>query len=285
MRQNYSAVLLRYVHDVASGEFVNVGVVVFSPDAKYLGCLCTQRYGRVSQLFGDGHVNGPHLKGVLRWVQSRIDELGSRLAGELDLGQKPQALTDALGAVLPRDDSSLQWSQEMGGLTANPERTLEELYVRFVERYEHTAARKGREDDDVWRPFKTALQTERVLVHLKPHLIQGSDYEYNFSHAWRNGRWNVYEPISLDLLDAESIKEKAVRWLGRAQSLGDAEEKFKLYALLGLPSDDRLRPACIKAQNIMHKMNVPHDFVREDEAADLARSVAIEIVQSPVPKD
>jgi hypothetical protein len=285
MRQSYSAVLLRYVHDVAAGEFVNVGVVVFSPDAKYLNCLCTQRYGRVSQLFGDGHVNGPHLKGVLRWVQSRIDELGSRLAGELDLGQKPQALTEALVAVLPRDDSSLQWSQEMGGLTANPERTLEELYFRFVERYEHTAARKGREDEDVWRPFKVALQTERVLGHLKPHLIQGSDYEYNFTHAWRNGLWNVYEPISLDLLDAESIKEKGVRWLGRAQSLGDAEEKFKLYALLGAPSDDRLRPAYIKAKNIMHKMDAPHDFVREDEVADLARSLALEIVRSPVPKD
>jgi hypothetical protein len=33
MRQSFSAVLLRYVHDVASGEFVNVGVVVFSADA------------------------------------------------------------------------------------------------------------------------------------------------------------------------------------------------------------------------------------------------------------
>jgi len=284
MRQSYSAALLRYVHDVTAGEFVNVGVVVFSPEVKYLGCLCTQRYGRASQLFGDGRVSGTHLKGVLRWVQSRIDELGSRLAGELDLGQKPQALTDALASVLPRDDSSLQWSQEMGGLTANPERTLEELYSRFIERYEQAPVRKGREDEDVWRPFKAALQTERVLGYLKPHLIQGRDYEYNFSHAWRNGQWNVYEPISLDLLDAESIKEKAVRWLGRAQSLSDAEEKFKLHALLGAPSDDRLLPAYVKAQNIMHKMNVPHDFVREDEAAALARSLGTEIRGPLAPK-
>jgi len=211
--------------------------------------------------------------------------LGARLAGELYLGQKPQSLKDALASVLPQDDSSLQWSQEMGGLTANPERTLEELYFRFIERFEHAPPRKGREDEDVWRPFKAALQTERVLEYLKPHLIQGRDYEYSFTHAWRNSLWNLYEPISLDLLDAESIKEKAVRWLGRAQSLSDADEEFKLHALLGAPSDDRLLPAYIKAQNIMHKMNVPHDFVREDEAADLARSLGIEIRGSLSPKD
>jgi len=83
----------------------------------------------------------------------------------------------------------------------------------------------------------------------------------------------------LDLLDARH-KGKAVRWLGGPKSRR-RREKFKLYALLGLPSDDRLRPACIKAQNIMHKMNVPHDFVREDKAADLARSVAIESYSLP----
>jgi hypothetical protein len=67
--------------------------------------------------------------------------------------------------------------------------------------------------------------------------------------------------------------------------LSDADEEFKLHALLGAPSDDRLLPAYIKAQNIMHKMNVPHDFVREDEAADLARSLGIEIRGSLSPKD
>ena len=277
MNQSYSSVILRYIHDVSSGEFVNVGVVLFSPVAKYLGCLCTSRYGRLSRFFGEGRVSGQHLRDVLRWLQSRIDEVGSRIRGELDLGQKPLSLADALASVLPADDSSLQWSHEMGGMTRDPERTLEELYSRFVEKYERPVTRRGREDEEVWRPFKTALQAERVLVHLRPHLIQGNDYEYNFEHAWRNGSWNVYEPISLDLVDADTVVEKAIRWLGRAQGLSDTQENFKLFALLGAPSDDRLRSVYVKARNIMHKMPIPHEFVQEDDAEALARNLRNEI--------
>lgn len=281
MRQKYSSVVLRYIHDVTSGEFVNLGVVVFAPTAKYLGCLCTSRYGRVSRFFGEGRVSGQHLRDILRWLQDRIDELGSRIRGELDLGQKPLTLSEALASVLPLDDSSLQWSHEMGGITSNAERTLEELYARFVEKYERPAVRRGRDDAEVWRSFKAAFQTERVLAYLKPHLIRGRDYEYNFDYALRNGRWNVYEPISMDLIDAETIVEKAVRWLGRAQGLSDADEDFTLFALLGPPSDERLRSAYMRARNIMKKMTIRHEFVEERDATELARVLRQEIREAP----
>jgi hypothetical protein len=39
MKLAYTYPLLRYVHDVASGEFANVGVVLFSPNARYAGAL------------------------------------------------------------------------------------------------------------------------------------------------------------------------------------------------------------------------------------------------------
>ena len=32
----YSFVTLRYVHDVVTGEFANVGVVLYAPDARLL---------------------------------------------------------------------------------------------------------------------------------------------------------------------------------------------------------------------------------------------------------
>ena len=35
-RTNYTFTVLRYVHDITTGEFVNVGVVLHAPKAKFL---------------------------------------------------------------------------------------------------------------------------------------------------------------------------------------------------------------------------------------------------------
>jgi hypothetical protein len=39
MKTAYTCTLLRYFHDVASGEFANVGVVLSAPDARYAGAI------------------------------------------------------------------------------------------------------------------------------------------------------------------------------------------------------------------------------------------------------
>ena len=36
-----------------------------------------------------------------------------------------------------------------------------------------------------------------------------------FEYARQNSVWQLYEPVSFDLMEARSIVEKASRWLGR----------------------------------------------------------------------
>ena len=36
MKTNYSTIILRYVHDVVTGEFANIGVVPYAPDQRFL---------------------------------------------------------------------------------------------------------------------------------------------------------------------------------------------------------------------------------------------------------
>jgi hypothetical protein len=85
------------------------------------------------------------------------------------------------------------------------------------------------------------------------------------------------QPVSFDLMEASSIADKANAWLGRITSLIDGGESFKLNLLLGAPHDDKLLPAFIKAQNILHKMQCPHDFIREDQADKFAQDLKKEI--------
>jgi hypothetical protein len=116
------------------------------------------------------------------------------------------------------------------------------------------------------------MQAKRIIA---------KDYDHEFEHAWRNGTWNLYQPVSMDLLDADSILDKANRWLGRATNLKDSEDQFHLWMLLGEPRNEKLRAAYARAINILHKMPVKMDLVSEQEAGKFSRELADEMAKHP----
>lgn len=276
MKIPYSFSILRYIHDIVSGEFVNVGVVLYAPKARFLSATCSSRYGRLSKVFSD--INGDHFRQVSRFIQAKLEEEGERLVSELPFDKLPTSVVDFTARVLPIDDSSLQFSPEGYGLTENPQETLEQIYTRYVEKYYEKTERLSRSDEDVWKVYKKPLEERRILASLIPHQIIGNNYDYEFKYCWKNEQWHIHEPVSFDLLEASSITDKANTWVGRITSLVDGGELFKLNVLIGSPHDERLRSAFIKAQNIMHKMPCPHDFVKEDEAEDFAENLKKGIV-------
>ena len=152
----------------------------------------------------------------------------------------------------------------------------------MVEKYEQRTQLPSRTDDEVWRYYRKALKMKHVLARLQPKWIIAKDDEYQFDHAWKNGLWNLYEPISMDLLDADSIRDKANRWLGRATNLKESDETFRLFVLLGEPRNDKLRAAYSKARNILNKMPVDKEFVTEQEAPRFSQEMAREMAQHPV---
>jgi len=168
---------------------------------------------------------------------------------------------------------SAQFSPEGYGVTENLQETLEKLYNRYVEQYYDRPERHSRSDEDIWKVFKKSLEEKRILSNLKPHQIIGNNYDYEFKYCWKNEVWRIQEPVSFDLIEANSITDKANVWLGRIMSLYDGGEPFQMNVLLGAPQDERLKPAFVKAQNIMNRMPYEHEFIKEDEAEDFAGSL------------
>lgn len=275
MKIPYSFSILRYIHDIISGEFINVGVVLYSPKANFLSAICTSKYGRLSKTFSN--INGDHFRNVTRFVQSKLEEQGEKLVSEFQFTELPIKATDIVAKVLPKDDSSLQFSPDGFGVTDDLQLTLEKIFNRYVEKYYEKSERPSRSDEDVWKIYKKSLEEKRVLANLKPHQIIGNNYEYEFKYCWKNGNWQAQEPISFDLLEATSITDKANNWLGRITSLVDGGEKFKLNILIGAPTDGKLKTAFARAQNILHKIPCDHDFIKEDEANDFAERLKTEI--------
>lgn len=272
----YTYTILRYVHDVTTGEFVNVGVVLYSPQARYLGALCRGTYGRLNKVFPG--MNADHFKSLMRHIQSRFEERGERIANELPLSAPASALEIAQ-SILPKDDSSLQWSPVGSGRADDLAQTLEKLFERMVMRYEERQAASTRTDDEVWRHFKRDFEERRILQHFQPKKISVQDDEIEFQHSWKNGKWHCLEPVSFDLAAADSIKDKAHRWLGQMASVQGTTDQFKVYLLVGAPQQESLQQAFHSAISILGKIPGDKEIVLEKDAPGLAARIAGEIAE------
>ena len=274
-KQPYTYTVLRYVHDVGTGEFANVGVVLTSPGARFVDAILRPTHGRLSKMFPG--MNGDHFRQVVKHLQARFDELATRVSEEMDLGEIPANALELAHSVIAADDSSFQWSPMGSGLAADLSATLEAVYQRMVECYSDKLKAESRSDEMVWRSFKKGFEEKKVLSRLHPKTIAVAYDEVSFDHAWKNHQWHCLETVSFDLMQPQSIKDKAYSWLGRMTNIRDAQEKFRLYYLVGEPHHESSRHAFEQALNVLHKTPVPHEIVREHEAASFAESMADKI--------
>jgi hypothetical protein len=276
----YTYTVLRYVHDTTTGEFVNVGVALYAPKARYVSALCRGTYGRLNKVFPG--VNPDYFKSLMRHIQSRFEEIGEHLTTRLPL-DSPRSIDELARRVLPADDSSLQWSPMGSGRTSDPAGTLEHLYERMVTRYEEKPSREQHTEDDVWRQFKRSLEAHQLLQRFEPRMISVRDDEVQFQHTWQNGVLHCLEPVSFDLMSAESIRDKAHRWLGRMTSIASAPQKFRVYFMVGQPQECELETAFDSALSILRKSPVPTSIFREQQVEELTAQIMAEVAghQSP----
>jgi hypothetical protein len=177
---------------------------------------------------------------------------------------------------LPADDSSLQWSPLGSGLTDDPEKTFARLYERFVTRYD-THSTHRRTDDDIWRPVMERLEDRNLLSRLQEKTLRGKVDEISFKHAWKNGYWHVYEPVSFDLADAEGIKGKARSWLGHLSAVAGDVEPFKPHFIVGAPATKGLEEAYRDAVAILRKAPNEPEIYEESEVDALVAKIEDEV--------
>ena len=276
MKTAYTFVTLRYVHDVVTGEFANVGVVLYAPEQRYLEARFTTSYERLNALFVK--IDHANYRNLIRYLSNRFVELATEVRDGLNL-VPVQGIEELVRRVLPKDDSSLQWSAPGGGFSANPGETVGQLYARMIERYSRTGEVASRNDEDIAKPFKARLK--KAAEKLQEKRVEARDYQYEFHYAWKNSIWHLYEPVSFDLMDPGSIVEKANRWLGRGVALHDSKERFKIHFLLGEPKQPGTAKAFESAKHLLEKIPGQKELVSESEVDAFADSVAADIISHP----
>lgn len=265
--------ILRYIHDPVTEEFINIGIVVYSREAKDIRAKVMSRYGRLSSTFLS--IDGNYYRRVAGHIERQLNSYKTSFK-QMNLYESlPATIEVILSQVLPPDDSSLVFSQAGAGLSTDLEETLERLYIRLVGKYIEKDKRESRNEQEVWQVFSSHLDKKMITPKLESVSIKTDTYEYQFTHAWKNERWHPLEPVSFDLVKKGSILEKANRWIGRAMIL-DASKKIEtLYLLIGAPSDPRLDEAYKHAMiNMERNIQLPLELVEEDKAALFSENFA-----------
>lgn len=271
-RETYNYAVLRYVHDVMTGEFVNVGVVLHAPSG--LRSRFRSTYGRVSSVFPG--LDERAFLSALKAVQFAIERLEKNEATAGLLKSAPDALAFARQALAP-DDSSFQWSPPGSGITRDAAKSLDQLYDRFVSQHEKHGARR-RDDADVWKPIRARLEELQVADRFEERTFRGASDELKLEHAWKNGKWHAIEPVSLDLSGVDEVKKKIHRLRGHFDMAADGMvEDLSLHIVLGKPSNPDLDQAYEWAKGALAAARLQPKVVSEDEVDKLIIDLADEI--------
>jgi hypothetical protein len=274
--KKYQYQIVRYAPDKVSGEFVNVGVIVYLPETKQLASKFIGRLTRISQFFGE--VEGKCLINILRHFQKEI-KINAKLESGFLTDLQYDSLEKITGAILPKDDSALYCTPMMYGLDLSIESALNYLYEKLVNKYNRENKQEYKDDTAVWRDlYKQHFDAKQITDSLKPHVVKTQHDSIMFDRVWKNGMWNCFQPISFAQKRIEAVKTKVYRWSGIITELASSNEKIHIFFLSNRSQcenslDDFIQSTLLDRQNDSVKISI----IDNNDAEKFATSFKDEI--------
>lgn len=275
--KTYQYQVLRFMPDRVTGEFMNLGIVIFEPTSEFISGKFLQKITRASSAFPS--INSRYLATTLKYFQKEFDYLNRQLFTELHF-EKYKSLEEITKKILPKDDSSIFFTEVNKGLDIDLNIALDSLFERIVTKYVHEDEREHITDREVWsKIYKKYFDDLGVSGHLKEHTVKTELDKWKFDKAWKNGVWNCFETISFDLIKSEAIKDKVYKWAGRIDELQTSNEPIHLYLLSKLPRQHKQLKNFInkKIGEVKFDNKVRVELVFEEKALEVARTIKEEI--------
>ncbi|MEH6306188.1 DUF3037 domain-containing protein [Olivibacter sp. CPCC 100613] len=252
--------ILRFQPDKISGEFLNLGVVIFDPSTQALAFDILRKAGGVSDVFHG--INTRYLSKQLNYIATGLSRISKELLSEFKF-QNVENIEELTKTVFPKDDSSLFFSEVRRTLDMDIQVLTEYLGNRLISLAHKENDKDIKSDKEVWtKIYKKYFDDLNISKYLTPVVVPTKFGEINFDHSWRNGHLNFFEAVNFDLEKTESIKQKAYRWAGQIDELVTADEKIHLYLLAKMPE-----------KKLKNKV-----FVEEFLSAKSSQQVKVEIV-------
>lgn len=256
----YQFVLLRYIHDVSTEEFANIGVVMWVPSDEKFFFRITEHHSRLSNFYANFNKNDykhllHDLKSKLKWaVNTHFSH------------QENKNINEIIHQIVRAESGCFQWSEVMGGLVEKPEERIEKLFADIITLHEQNKGRVRREEKDIIKNFSRKLQQRHLLEKVKlgaSIFSPNQQFSYDFTYGWQNGKPQFAEPISLDYVNKKGLENKTSEFIGDMYSLKDVD--FQVTGIVAPPQNRELMKDFKTALNRLREAPKVREIITEDE--------------------
>ncbi len=213
--------IVRFMPYVETGEFANVGILLWVPKTRYLGFkLLRKKYARITQFF-DELQRGVYLK-TMENFEVELHRVQNMLKNHIDnFGNNDREYGFHKGLfqelIRPRE-TIIRFSEQRVVLAENPDQTLVELYDYYVGRnfvtkeYQEAILEKG---------VKKLLEQRNLALRYTKCRIEDHLYGVTFPFVEQDegNAIRVIKPLFLGQADSTAIIEHSGRWKLKVEQL------------------------------------------------------------------
>ncbi len=210
--------IVRFLPYAETGEFANVGVVLVCPATGYLDArvMPSRRTGRIAGFFEQ--LDTRIFREAMGYLHDELKRFRGIAQESWQQGKRGIAERMFVALIQPRE-ALLRFSSARGILVEDPERGLEALFGRFVER---DFASKDHHDQILERGVREVLRKADLRSYFHEGRIGNDDFYVNvpFLHE-HNGRARLaIKPLDLAKDEPNKVFDVGGHWLERMRRLG-----------------------------------------------------------------
>lgn len=198
--------LIQYCPDLGRLEAANIGVLLFSPERRFLRALTTRNNSRIIRFFGsEGH----------DWV--RINSFKKGLEDRILLENADIKNLDDLQRFIDQRANLLQITPPRPMKVTDPEKELHELFKEFLgETVHRTSSRSLRRM--LADKLTTAGLDRKIRKDLKVS-VPVLQREVEIPFGFQNGRFNLINPVRFEATNPEQSIITACKYAVEGRSL------------------------------------------------------------------
>lgn len=213
--------IVRFMPFVETGEFANVGVVMFAPNARYFGFkLLGNRYARVTNFFEqmDAKVFRASM-GTFREELQRIDGMLKQMGTDRRMKSLDRDGAVRLwGEIIKPRETMLRFSDSRVVLAEEPRAKMLALFEYYVER---NFVNREYQEQILERGVRGWLRDAKLLNQFHAGRVGNDEYhaQFPFVAGPDDKPEKIIKPLNLDYTEASKIIDHGGQWVVRINAL------------------------------------------------------------------
>lgn len=213
--------IVRFAPFAETGEFANVGIVLYSPTARFFSFqLMKNRYARITNFFEE--LDAKVYRSVMRHAQDELQRVAQRfkpLGVDKRFKSFDNAAANTLWAELTKPLASvLRMSEPRIVMAGDPSAKLKELFGYYVERNFVT---REYQDEILIRAVRGALRDAGVNDRFHPMRVGNDEYHATFPLVATTDEdpVQIIKPLNLSQAEPTKILDHGFAWIHRIKTL------------------------------------------------------------------